>query len=60
MVEITIRDDKLIVHVMGLNVLLAMRRRIIIPLASVTEIREEPDVSLWNVRGFRLPGTFRG
>ncbi|NNC29319.1 hypothetical protein [Longimicrobium terrae] len=58
MVEITIRDDKLIVRVMGLNVLLAMRRRLIIPLASVTEIREEPNVSLWNVRGFRLPGTF--
>lgn len=58
MVDITVRDDKLIVLVCGLHVLWALRRRLVIPLSRVTEIRAEPDLSLRSVRGFRMPGTY--
>jgi hypothetical protein len=54
---LTITDGTLVVEPRGLDVVLAVRRRIAVPLDAVTEVRVVPRDQL-RPRGLRLPGTY--
>lgn len=57
MVDISIRDNKLIVDVKGLHQLLAFKRRIEVSLDNVYQVYTDPTVkkNIW--KGVRAPGT---
>lgn len=57
MVEISLRGDMLRVDVQGLHKLWALKDRIEVPLASVRDVRRDPQAATGFWKGWRVPGT---
>lgn len=57
MVELTPRLPMLHVEVQGWHQLWALRRRLRLPLATVQEVRHDPEAARGLWKGWRLPGT---
>lgn len=57
MVDLTISDGKLKLHVKGVDVLWALKSTLEIPLAHVAGVRCDPDVARGWFHGIRAPGT---
>lgn len=62
MVELTLRDDALVVEVLGWHRLWALRRRVEVPIAAIRAVRRLPPDAIdawwlgWRVPGTHLPG----
>ncbi len=57
MVELSIADGKLHLHVRGMDVLWALKSSLEIPLQHVAGIRADPSVAHGWFHGLRMPGT---
>ncbi|MGO8793476.1 MAG: hypothetical protein ACLQLC_01530 [Candidatus Sulfotelmatobacter sp.] len=57
MVDLSISEDKVILHVRGADQLWALKSSLEIPLAHVAAIRADPSVAHGWWHGLRLPGT---
>jgi hypothetical protein len=57
MVAIAAGTESVIFEVLGLHKLLALKSRIVVPIAQIRDVRADPAVKLgWRV-GWRIPGT---
>jgi len=56
-VDLSISDGKLVLHVHGTDKLWALKSSLEIPLAHVAEIRADPSVAHGWSHGLRMPGT---
>jgi hypothetical protein len=57
MVDLSISDGKLVLHVRGADKLWAFKSSLEIPLAHVAEIRADPAIAQGWYHGIRMPGT---
>jgi hypothetical protein len=57
MVELTIYEDKLILHVKGADRLWAFKSTLEIPLRHVSAVRADPAIARGWWKGIRMPGT---
>ena len=57
MVELSVTDGKLILHVLGTDKLWALRSSLEIPLTHISGVRADPSVAKGWYHGIRLPGT---
>ncbi len=57
MVDISISDGKVVLHVRGADKLWALKSPLEIPLAHIAEIRADPTVAHGWSHGLRMPGT---
>ena len=57
MVDVSVADGKLTLHVRGADKLWAFKSSLEIPLEHVAGIRADPEVARGWYHGFRLPGT---
>ncbi|MGA8309595.1 MAG: hypothetical protein WB755_06170 [Terriglobales bacterium] len=57
MVDLSVADGKLILHVRGADRLWAFKSSLEIPLAHIAEIRADPSVAHGWYHGIRMPGT---
>src|SRR5262245_17682578 len=57
MVDLSVADGKLILHVRGADKLWALKSSLEIPLAHIAGVRADPDVAKGWYHGVRLPGT---
>jgi hypothetical protein len=57
MVELTIYEDKLILHVKGADRLWAFKSTLEIPLRHVSGVRADPEIARRWWHGIRMPGT---
>ena len=57
MVDVSIAEDKLIVHVRGTDTLWALKSSLEIPLRHITAVRADPSIARGWYHGIRMPGT---
>lgn len=57
MVDLSIAEGKLTLHVRGADQLWALKSSLEIPLAHITGVRADPEVARGWYHGMRLPGT---
>ncbi len=57
MVDLSIADDKLVLHVRGADKLWAFKSSLEIPLAHIAEIRADPTTAHGWWHSVRMPGT---
>ncbi len=57
MVDLSVKDNKLILHVQGLDELWAFKGRLEIPLIHIARVRADPEVAHAWWHGLRMPGT---
>ncbi|MFZ0761603.1 MAG: hypothetical protein WAM69_16775 [Candidatus Sulfotelmatobacter sp.] len=57
MVDLSVSDGNLVLHVQGADKLWAFKSSLEIPLAHVAEIRADPAIARGWWHGFRMPGT---
>ncbi len=57
MVEISIREDSLLVEVQGMHKLWALKSTLQVPLADVVSVRHDPERATRAFPGLRVPGT---
>ncbi len=57
MVDLTIADGKLILHVKGIDELWALKSTLEIPLVHIAGARADPDIAHGWWHGLRMPGT---
>jgi hypothetical protein len=57
MVDLSINDGNVVLHVRGADKLWALKSSLEIPLAHVTEVRADPAVAHGWWHGIRMPGT---
>lgn len=57
MVDLSIAEDKLVLHVRGADQLWALKSTLEIPLQHVTGIRADPEIARGWCHGIRAPGT---
>jgi hypothetical protein len=58
MVQITVTNSTVIFEVLGLHKLWALKGRLEVPAARITNVRADPGVSLGWGAGMRFPGTY--
>ena len=58
MVEVSITDRTAMFEVLGLHKVWALKRRLIVPLAHIRDVRADPSVNLNRWKGVRWPGTY--
>src|SRR5665213_566013 len=58
MVELTIVEDKLGLHVKGADQLWAFKSTLGIPLRHISGVRADPEIATHWWKGLRLPGTY--
>ncbi len=57
MVDLTVTDDKLILHVEGTDKLWALKSTLEIPLAHISGVRADPEIARGWWHGLKMPGT---
>ena len=57
MVDLTVAEGKLMLHVRGADKLWAFKSSIEIPLAHIAGVRADPEVARGCYHGIRMPGT---
>jgi hypothetical protein len=57
MVELSITEGKLVLHVLGADKLWALKSSLEIPLVHIAGVRPEPEVAQGWWHGIRMPGT---
>ena len=57
MVDLSVSDGKLVLHVRGADKLWAFKSSLEIPLAHIAKIREDPAIAHGWYHGLRMPGT---
>jgi len=57
MVEVIVKQDQVIFEILGVHKILALRSRFIIPRDHIESVTWDK-TSLWQWKGWRIPGTF--
>jgi len=57
MVDLSLQDGKLMLHVLGADKLWALKSSLEIPLEHITGIRADPEIARGWLHGIRMPGT---
>jgi hypothetical protein len=57
MVDLSIADSKLVLHVRGADKLRALKSSLEIPLAHIAGVRADPEIARGWYHGIRMPGT---
>jgi hypothetical protein len=56
-VDLSVADSKLVLHVEGMDQIFALKSTLQIPLEHIAGIRADPEVARGWFHGFRMPGT---
>lgn len=57
MVDLSVSDGKLILHVLGADKLWALKSTLEIPLQHISGVRADPEIARGWLHGIRMPGT---
>ena len=57
MVDLSVQEGKLMLHVLGADKLWALKSSLEIPLEHITGIRADPEIARGWLHGIRMPGT---